>query len=241
MKRPWEGRSLLTNRTLGDVAGDASRQMLKFVSRHSRLLFSTGAACILFLVLPTHWAAITRVLVSWNVGVLMFVILVFGSMTGLSATQISEHYHDEDPTAPVILIVSVVAAMLAMVSIVAFLAMLDQLSEAEKSLHVALAAFTVIDAWMLIPTMFTMHYADMFYSAAPDARPLHFPDTKMPQFWDFAYFSFTIAAACQTADVSTTPGAIRKVVIAHSILSFFFNAAIVGFAINVTAGLTGSR
>jgi uncharacterized membrane protein len=29
------------------------------------------------------------------------------------------------------------------------------------------------------------------------------------------------------------------VVVAHSILSFVFNAAILGFAINVTAGLTG--
>jgi uncharacterized membrane protein len=89
--------------------------------------------------------------------------------------------------------------------------------------------------------MFTLHYADMFYSAGSDDRPLRFPDTGMPVFWDFAYFSFTIAAACQTADVSTAQGAIRKVVIAHSVLSFFFNASILGFAINVTAGLIGSH
>jgi uncharacterized membrane protein len=212
-----------------------------FISRHARLLFSTGVACVLFFVLPEHWAWVTRVLVSWNVGVLMFVMLVFQLMTGLNAEQIGERYQEEDPTAPVILIISIVAAILAMVSIVAFLSMLDQLSQTEKSLHVVLAAFTVIDAWILIPTMFTTHYADMFYSAEPDARPLRFPDTRMPEFWDFAYFSFTIAAACQTADVSTAPGAIRKVVIVHSILSFVFNAAILGFAINVTAGLTGSR
>ncbi|MBL8266131.1 DUF1345 domain-containing protein [Steroidobacter sp.] len=215
--------------------------MPRFIARHSRLLISTGVACLLFLVLPAHWATITRVLVSWNVGVLLFLILVFQLMTGMNAKQISAHYRDEDPTAPAILIISVMAAILAMASIVALLATLNQLDQTEKSLHVALAAFTVIDAWILIPTMFTMHYADMFYGARPDARPLRFPDTDMPAFWDFMYFSFTIAAACQTADVSTTPGAIRKVLIAHSILSFFFNAAILGFAINVTAGLIGSQ
>lgn len=215
--------------------------MSKFISRHARLLFSTGVACVLFFLLPEHWAWITRVLVSWNVGVLLFVVLVFHLMTGLSAAQISDKYQEEDPTAPVILIISIVAAILAMVSIVAFLSMLDQLSQTEKSLYVALAALTVINAWVLIPTMFTTHYADMFYSAAPDARPLRFPGTELPEFWDFAYFSFTIAAACQTADVSTTPGSIRKVLIVHSILSFVFNAAILGFAINVTAGLTGNR
>ncbi len=61
----------------------------------------------------------------------------------------------------------------------------------------------------------------------------------MPVFWDFAYFSFTIAAACQTADVSTLHAGVRKVVTAHTLISFLFNASILGFAINVTAGLIG--
>jgi uncharacterized membrane protein len=80
----------------------------------------------------------------------------------------------------------------------------------------------------------------MFYSVQEPDRPLRFPETAMPVFWDFAYFSFTIAAACQTADVSTTRGSIRRVVIAHELISFVFNASILGFAINVSAGLIGS-
>ncbi|MDE2053020.1 MAG: DUF1345 domain-containing protein, partial [Gammaproteobacteria bacterium] len=75
------------------------------------------------------------------------------------------------------------------------------------------------------------------YSAPSKDRPLAFPRTEMPSFWDFAYFSFTIAAACQTADVSTTQASIRRVVILHEIVSFAFNVAILGFAINITAGL----
>ena len=101
----------------------------------------------------------------------------------------------------------------------------------------ALAALTLVNSWLLVPTMFTTHYADMFYSAGEHCRPLRFPDTKMPVYWDFAYFSFTIAAACQTSDVSTSQGDIRKIVIAHTLISFLFNASILGFAINATAGL----
>ncbi len=59
-------------------------------------------------------------------------------------------------------------------------------------------------------------------------------------FWDFAYFSFTIAAACQTSDVSTCGYRIRKIVLIQTLISFLFNASILGFAINVTAGLVGS-
>ena len=215
--------------------------MMKHITRHIRLLISALAACVLFFLLPAQWQVLTRVLVSWNVGVPMFLILAYLVMRTQTAAQISERYREEDETAPVILFIGVVGAILAMASIVAFLSALDHAGRTEKSLHIALAALTVMHSWLLIPMMFTLHYADMFYSAAPRDRPLRFPDKGEPVFWDFAYFSFTIAAACQTADVCTSQGPIRRVVIAHSVLSFFFNAAILGFAINVTAGLIGNH
>jgi uncharacterized membrane protein len=136
-------------------------------------------------------------------------------------------------------LISIIGSILAMASIAMFLSTLDEVSREQKSLHIGLAALTVVATWLLIPTMFTLHYADMFYSVGAKERPLRFPDTREPVFWDFAYFAFTIAAACQTADVSTAQGTIRKLVIAQSVLSFFFNLAVRGFAINVTAGLIG--
>ena len=109
-----------------------------------------------------------------------------------------------------------------------------------RAAHLVLAAVTVASSWTLVPTLFTMHYADMFDSVVPGGdRPLNFPKSAQPLFWDFAYFSFTIAAACQTADVATNCIGVRKVVIAHTVISFVFNAAVLGFAINVTAGLIG--
>jgi len=51
------------------------------------------------------------------------------------------------------------------------------------------------------------------------------------------YFSFTIAAACQTSDVATRNVALRRVVTAQTLVSFVFNVSIVGFAVNVSASL----
>jgi uncharacterized membrane protein len=133
----------------------------------------------------------------------------------------------------------IIAAVASLFAIVEPLATMKQVSGSVRAAHFALAALTLIDSWFLVPTMFTTRYADMFYSAAADDRPLHFPNTPEPIFWDFAYFSFTIAAACQTADVSTQHADIRRVVIGQTIISFLFNASILGFAINVTAGLIG--
>jgi uncharacterized membrane protein len=211
--------------------------MKKIFVNHPRLWISAAAATILFFCLPQLWSIMTRVLVCWNFGVALFLVLLFAWMSGLTAQQICSRYKEEDESAPFILIAVILAAMLSLVAILDPLASLKSVKGAERAGHFALAALTLVNSWVLVPTMFTTHYADTFYSSDDARRPLRFPDTTMPAFWDFAYFSFTIAAACQTADVSTLSADIRKIVLGHTLISFLFNASILGFAINVTAGL----
>jgi len=211
--------------------------MKKLFVNHPRLWLSMAAAAALFFFLPQAWSVLTRVLVCWNFGVVLFLVLLYAWMSSLSALQICSRYKEEDESAPFILAGVVLAAMLSLVAIVEPLATLKSVAGAARVGHFALAALTLVNSWLLVPTMFTIHYADAFYSTAEAQRPLRFPDTPMPVFWDFAYFSFTIAAACQTADVSTLSASMRQIVLGQTLISFLFNASILGFAINVTAGL----
>jgi uncharacterized membrane protein len=213
--------------------------VIKLVRYHPRLWIALGVGAAGFFCLPANWSLSTRMLLSWDAGVSLFLVLVYFWMSRLTAEQICSRYIEEDETAPVILVVVTVAALLSLVAIVEPLANLKHVAGRERIGHFALSIATLADSWLLVPTMFTTHYADMFYSVDKNERPLTFPGTEMPAFWDFAYFSFTIAAACQTADVLTTRASIRKVVIVHELISFLFNASILGFAINVTAGLIG--
>ena len=205
--------------------------------QHIKLLTSIAAGVVLFFVLPVHLSVMARVLVSWNGGAILFLVWVFVWMSGCTAEQLYMKYKEEDETAALILVVVTCAALLSLVAIVLLLSTVKQVAGAERVLHIGLAALTVMSSWLLVPTMFTLHYADAFYSASDDERPLLFPQTLRPVFWDFAYFSFTIAAACQTADVSTANTSIRKTVLAHSVIAFVFNASILGFAVNISAGL----
>ncbi|HWW30237.1 MAG TPA: DUF1345 domain-containing protein [Steroidobacteraceae bacterium] len=215
--------------------------MRKFFFEHPRLWISVIAGTALFFFLPGQWSILSRVLVCWDGGVILFLVLIFIWMTRLTAAQICSKYIEEDASAPIILVVVTLAAMLSLVAIVEPLATVKQVTGSVRAAHFALAALTLIDSWILVPTMFTTHYADLYYSAKDDERPLHFPQSPMPVFWDFIYFSFTIAAACQTADVATLNAAVRKTVVVHTLISFLFNASILGFAINVTAGLIGGN
>ncbi|HTC52896.1 MAG TPA: DUF1345 domain-containing protein [Steroidobacteraceae bacterium] len=208
--------------------------------KHAKIWIAVAVGLAVWFFLPREWAPLTRALTGWNAAVLVLLPLIFLHLSGLSAAQLRERYRSDDPTAPVILLLVVIAAILSVAGIVAYLPLLKGVPQSERVAHMLLATLTICDSWLLVPTIFTVHYADEFYSEEEPHQPLAFPRTPEPLFWDFAYFSFTIAAACQTADVSTTQTSIRRVVIAHSIISFVFNLAILGFAINVTAGLLAS-
>jgi uncharacterized membrane protein len=228
---------------LGSLAVENPRRTdlpSKLLHGHLRLWIGLAGGIASFLLLPHGLSLISRSLISWDFGVILFLGMIYRWMTRLTAQQICSHYVEEDPSAPVILAAVIGAALLSLLAIVEPLATLRHAAHAQQAWRFGLAVLTLIASWLLVPTMFTMHYADMFYSAPPGERPLAFPRTEMPTFWDFAYFSFTIAAACQTADVSTTQTSIRRVLIAHEIISFAFNVAILGFAINITAGLMSS-
>ena len=56
-----------------------------------------------------------------------------------------------------------------------------------------------------------------------------------PDHTDFLYFSFTIAVTAQTSDVGVTTRAMRRLVLAQSLLSFLFNTTILAFSINAAA------
>lgn len=222
------------------VAGRSTWHML--IWNHTKLWLAAIVGVVLAVALPSRWSVICRVLTGWNGAILVLVPLVYVWMRRLDANQLRTRYEEEDPTAPVIVVIVVAAALLSVLAIVALLSTLKQVAEADRAAHLVLATMTIVNSWLLVHTMFTIHYADMYYSVAEGAPPpLSFPGTREPLFWDFVYFAFTIGVACQTADVATSQTEIRRIVTVHSVIAFVFNLSILGFAINVSAGLLGNN
>ena len=207
---------------------------------HIKLWIATGVGIVIALALPRHWALISRILMGWNGALLVLLPLTFTRLRRLDARGLRAHYEEEDPTAPVIVIAVVVAALLSLAAIVSLLSTLKQAESPERVAHLILATMTIVNSWVLVHVMFTIRYADIYYSVTPDGEPpLLFPHTREPLFWDFLYFAFTIGVACQTSDVCTAQTGIRKTVTIHSVIAFVFNVSVLGFAINVSAGLLG--
>lgn len=135
--------------------------------------------------------------------------------------------------------VVVLAALVSLVGIVAELMAAKAPGTPHALPHVLFALATVAGSWLLVPTMFALTYASQYYRTA-HGRGLNFPESDggfQPDYADFLYFSFTIAVASQTADVSVSTPAMRRLVLLQSVLSFAFNTAILAFTINIAASL----
>ncbi len=51
------------------------------------------------------------------------------------------------------------------------------------------------------------------------------------------YFAFTISMTAQTSDVTVTSRRLRRLVLGHALVSFFFFAVIIGLSINIIGNL----
>jgi uncharacterized membrane protein len=208
----------------------------RFVQLHPRLLVSAAIGIATFLALRPHGNTLTLALVGWNAGSWSWIALM-GFMMGRNDAMHLRRIASEEDVGALLALLFVCAS--AGVSLVAIVFELARVHDAPGGLHYLLAAATVAGSWIAVGLAFTSHYAHLFYAAS--TRPLTFPGNPAePDYWDFLYFSFTISVAAQTSDVIVMTTSMRKLVVAHSVIGFVFNAAIIGFSINVFAGAVGA-
>ncbi|WLG82362.1 DUF1345 domain-containing protein [Pseudomonas cucumis] len=179
-----------------------------------------------------------KILIGWNVGVWTYLILIVWLATRAKALDVKRIAEIEDENAGLVLFVVCIAALASLATITFELAGSKDLETSRKLLHYGLTALTVIGSWLLIGVIFSVHYARLFYTWDGKDLALRFAEgLETPNYWDFLYFSFTIGVAVQTSDVGVATRGIRKIVLAQSLISFLFNTAILGFSINIAAGL----
>ena len=188
--------------------------------------------------LPSSWSVLVRALTAWDIAVWMYLLTVGWMMMRADHREVRRTAARQDERAATILASLVVATVMSVVAISSELASLRAMPASERGLHYAFVVLTLVGSWFLVGTLFCFHYAHLYYNARGQQRPLAFPGGEtQPDYWDFLYFSFTIAVAAQTSDVTVQSPGMRKLVLGQSVLSFFFNLLILGLFVNMAASL----
>lgn len=210
----------------------------RFIRSRPHLSLAIALGVVVALLLPDQMFIITRALISWNAAVWAYLLTMAWVMMRADHREVRAIAGRQDESAGLVLATLTVASVISLTAIVFELGEVAQLPLNERAKHYGLTALTIFGSWFLVGVLFCFHYAHLYYRGSAICLPLKFPeDHTDPDYWDFLYFSFTIAVAVQTSDVCVMTRTMRKLVLAQSILSFFFNLAILGLSINIAAGM----
>jgi uncharacterized membrane protein len=97
-----------------------------------------------------------------------------------------------------------------------------------------LGVVSVVLAWAIVHTVYTLRYADLYYSLGGG---IDFNANDDPDYRDFAYLAFTIGMTYQVSETNIQSNFLRRTALKHALLSFVFGTAIIAMTINVVAGL----
>jgi uncharacterized membrane protein len=211
--------------------------VVRVVKSRPRLFLSAvlGLAVIAFLFAIFDWRAPTKLLVGWNIAVALYLVLAMALMRRSDVHRIRRRAAMQDESQVTILVLTVAAAIASLAAIFSELSTTP--GGTRQAGQLILATTTIVLSWAFIHVMFAMHYAHEYYGDGRDhiIGGMAFPDDKEPDYWDFMYFSFVIGMCAQVSDVTVSSKSIRRTVLAHGIVSFLFNAALLALTVNIAA------
>jgi uncharacterized membrane protein len=216
-------------------------RMLEAIAKmdaHHRLLLGFVLAAVVGLSLRTH-AIWTASLASYDTFAFAILGLIWVTVTLTPQDEIRAVAQRQDLGRTVIFIFVIIVACAALFA-VAFLIRSGKPEEQHLSIHLLLALATIVLSWLLMHAVFGLRYAHRFYDdsaidAEKHAGGLKFPEEDLPDYRDFAYFSFVIGMTCQVSDVDVTSRKMRRLALLHGILSFGFNTVILALTINTVS------
>jgi uncharacterized membrane protein len=213
--------------------------LIRVILARPRLATSAMVGIAVIALLPSDMLLSRRLLIGWDAGIALYLMLVYTLMGRAQIEEIRAHASDQDEGRFAMLVLTVTAALASLGAILAELGVSP--GAGRTPVQLALATTTIVLSWAFTHTMFALHYAHDYYGEhGAKQSGLNFPGDEEPDYWDFVYFSFVIGMTSQVSDVAITSKAIRQTATAHGIVSFIFNATLLALTVNIAASVITS-
>lgn len=195
---------------------------------------------LLTLQLPV--SGLFRCLLLWDVFAFTYCALCWLIFFSKTDDQIRQVARREDGSRMLVFIMILLACFASMLMVLLLILSKDA-KDAGTAVYLIVAVSGILLSWTMVHTLYTIHYAFLYYDDAEGnpkehAGGLEFPEAHArPTYLDFAYFAFVIGMTFQVSDIQINRRLIRRVVLLHGILSFGLNTFVVALTINLIAGL----
>jgi uncharacterized membrane protein len=212
--------------------------------RHRKFLWALAIGLVAGAVLPSGGLA-QRALVAVDLFSAAYLALIANLVSRITVEDLRRHASEDDEGVMAILVVGIAVVALSLGLVFGALR-----SDTMHMSDAVLAGAGIPLAWAMLQTLFAFHYATLHYGRAGKkgldvsggqaaTGGIRFEGTPDPGVWDFLYFSFTIGMTAQVSDSITLTPRVRRMVLGHAVLSFFYNTIILALAVNVGASMVG--
>lgn len=175
-------------------------------------------------------------LAGWDTAGFAYLVWIWSSIWWLDSEKTAQHAAREDPSKVVADVLLLSASLISLAAVGLILIKAGNSHGTTKNLLVSVGVLSVVIAWAVVHTIFTLRYARLHY--ANPRRGVDFNEQDPPRYSDFAYLAFTIGMTFQVSDTDLQTKDIRATALRHALLSYIFGAVIIATTINLIAGLT---
>lgn len=184
-------------------------------------------------------------LIAWNAAAATYVILVGHLILASDEDAVRHRARQEDENRAVLMSVILTAALASLGAMV--IALHDAHTKGKEGIPpwvVILSASTIVLGWMLVQSLFTLHYAHRYFADRDDDGEqdggIDFPGKPPSSYRDFLYVAVCIGATCQVSDFDITDPKVRNLVTVHAALAFVFNTMVLALGVNIIGNLMGA-
>ena len=192
--------------------------------------------------LPGRFAGTTRLVLAWDIGVTVYLALSGWLFAEERISRMPGDAARQEEGEWTIFTLTVAAIVFSFAAIFGEFALLKDAKAEEKTLRIALVAFTLFASWLMTHVTFAYRYAHEYYTRSGGSGDdvdggLDFPGDRRPDYLDFVYFALVLGMTFQVSDVQITSRKLRRLATLHGLLGFLFNTIIIALTVNIAAGM----
>ena len=218
------------------------RTIFRLTSPTNRFLVALAVVIFVYLLTRPLYPEF-RFLLAYDLSIVVYLTILAFRMSKATAEDTFRLSRQEEPKSIVTLFLVVLFSGMGLIALSLLINNSKKWTPFITNLHLGLSLVAILLSWTLVHTFFAVYYSRLYYDDVPGEEPsvyrkgLDFPNRVLADYWDFLYYSFTIAMCYQTSDVSIESVAMRRVTLFHSILSFILVSVVIGLVVNVISNL----
>ena len=219
------------------MASDNRRALTQRIGVRLAACMALGALVALASMTYLERSLAFHVIAGWTAATTIYGLWTWLTVRSMNEHEAAEHAREEDPSVA-LSEATVIGGTVASLAGVGLLLAAGQ-HKSSGTPEALLGAGSVVASWFLVHLTYMARYARLYYGEEPGARGIDFEGGE-PDYYDFAYVAFDLGMTYQISDTTLKNRQMRRLVLAHTLLSYVLGVGVVATTLNLVVSLASS-